>query len=51
MRSSNNGGDRIPTGHLLLPNKTSSTGTDLLSVEVFPAKGAPWVSPNKSGCC
>lgn len=50
MRSSNNGGYRIPTGHLLPPNKTSCTGTDLLSVEVL-AKGAPWISPNKPGCC
>ena len=44
MKSPNNGGDRVPTGHLLSPNEASSTGTALHSIELL-AKGVSWNSP------
>lgn len=43
-------GDRILVGHLLPPNKDSSTRIGLHLTE-FLVKEAPWESPSKSGCC
>ena len=45
-----NGGDRIPTGHLLSPNETSSTGIGLHLVEML-VKGVFWESPNNPDGC
>lgn len=39
MRSPNNRGDRVPTGHLLSPNGASGIGTGLHSIELL----AKWV--------
>ena len=47
VKSPNNEGDRVPTGHLLSPNKAFITGTGLYSIELW-AKGAP---PNITGYC
>lgn len=40
MKSPNNGGNGVPTGQLLSPNKSSSTRTGLHSIELL-AKGVP----------
>jgi hypothetical protein len=40
MKLPNNGGERIPTGHFLAPNKTSSTGSRLHLTDLR-AKGGP----------
>jgi hypothetical protein len=40
MKSPNNGGDRVPTGHLLSTNKASSTGTRLHPIDLL-AKEIP----------
>lgn len=42
MTLSNKGGDRAPSGYLLSPNETSSSGIGLHSIEL--AKGAQWKS-------
>ena len=40
MKLPNNGGDRVPTGHLLSPNKAYSAGIGLFIMELL-AKGGP----------
>lgn len=44
MRSPNNRGDRVPTGHLLSPNGASGIGTGLHSIELL----AKWVQKKTS---
>ena len=39
----------VPTGPLLSPNESSSTGIGLLLIELL-IKGIPWQSPKNPGC-
>lgn len=39
IKSPNNGGERVPPGHLFSPNKVSSTGNEFHLIELL-AKGA-----------
>lgn len=41
MDSPKNGGEKTPTGHLSLPNETSSAKNGIHLVELL-VKGAPW---------
>lgn len=54
MESSNYGGNKDITGHLLLPNKASSTEMELHLIELL-AKGVSWKPPSHVGyvcqCC
>ena len=50
MRSPSNGGDRVPTGHLLSPNEASSTRIGSHPIKLL-AKAVPLKSPNNPGCC
>ena len=45
MRSPSNGGDRVPTGHLLSPNEAFHSGTELHLIELL-AKEALWKCSN-----
>lgn len=47
---SNNGGDRIPAGHFLLPNESSSTKMALHSMQLL-AKVVPQKFPSNPSCC
>ena len=48
MKLQNNGGDRIPTGHHLSPNKVSSTRTGLHMIELL-VTVVLWEPPNNPG--
>lgn len=50
MKSQNNGGDRVSTGHLLSTKKSSNARTGLQPIELL-VKGDPWKSPNNPGSC
>lgn len=50
LMKSPNGGNGVPTGHLLSPNEASRTRTCLHSIELL-AKGVPWISPNNLDRC
>ena len=39
MKSPNNEGDRVPTGHLLSPNEASSTRIGLYLIELLAKEG------------
>lgn len=45
MKLTNNGEDRTPTGHILSPNKASSTRNWLHPIELL-AEGVPWKLPH-----
>lgn len=44
MRPPNNGRDRVPTGQLFSPNKASSTGTGVHSIELLTKEGLMEIS-------
>lgn len=50
MKSSSNGGDRAPPGHLLSPSETFSPCIGLNLIKLL-AKGVTWESPSNPEYC
>lgn len=49
-KTSNNWGNRTPTGHILSLHEDSSTGNGSHLIRLL-AKGVPWEDPNNADCC